>query len=186
MKPWRDLAVVCTSMQYIPKSPSLIIHCILKWNLIHLPRSTHLAWNIFLRPAWQYKILKMLRNLNFLMCSSASASLFRVMHQEDFQINSTKWINNTSQYNSKLIIQVTNTKTDALFFMSTIIFKMFHLNIWIKAQLLVIIMVYTSCLTSCRTTYALDLRKLENIKKISKFRKIIPYCQVFLPKLKFC
>ena len=128
----------------------------------------------------------MLRNLTFLISLSASASLFRVMHHEDFQINSTKWINNTSQYNFKLIIQVTNTKTDAHFFMSTIIFKIFHLNIWIKAQLLVIIMVYTSCLTSCPTTYSLDLRKLENIKKISKFRKIIPSCQVFLPKLKFC
>ena len=68
----------------------------------------------------------MLRNLTFLICLSASASLFRVMHHEDFQINSTKWINNTSQYNFKLIIQVTNTKTDALFFMSTIIFKIFH------------------------------------------------------------
>ena len=34
------------------------------------------------------------------------------------------------------------------------------------------------------TTY--DLRKLRNIKKISKLHGIIAWCLVLLPKLKFC
>ena len=32
----------------------------------------------------------------------------------------------------------------------------------------------------------LRLRKLGNIKKISKFHRIIAWCSVLLPKLKFC
>ena len=36
-------------------------------------------------------------------------------------------------------------------------------------------MVYTSCLSSCRTTY--DLKKLGNIRKVSKLHIIIAYCQ---------
>ena len=31
-----------------------------------------------------------------------------------------------------------------------------------------------------------DLRKLGNIQKISKFHRIIAWCSVLLPKLKFC
>ena len=31
-----------------------------------------------------------------------------------------------------------------------------------------------------------DLRKLGNIKKISKLHRIIAWCSVLLPKLKFC
>ena len=68
-----------------------------------------------------------------------------------------------------------------------IIFWDFHLlrfsfhHKWNDAQLLLINMVYTSCLTSCQTT----LRKLGNIRKFSEPHRMIAWCAVFLPKWKF-
>ena len=54
-----------------------------------------------------------------------------------------------------------------------------------RTWLLAANMVYTSYLTNFRTTQAVDLRKLGNIKKILKLRKIIGYCSVILPKYIF-
>ena len=44
-------------------------------------------------------------------------------------------------------------------------------------------LVYTSCLTSCQTTKTQDLRKLGNIKKVSKLYRSIAQCPVPLPLL---
>ena len=52
-----------------------------------------------------------------------------------------------------------------------IIFSFYHK--WNEALLLVINKVYTSYLTSCRTTSNLDLRKSRNSREISKYHGII-------------
>ena len=64
--------------------------------------------------------------------------------------------------------------------------EFFFYHKWKDGRLLLINIVFTSCLMSCRTTYDLGSKKLGNIRKLSKLHRMIAQCPVPLPKWKFC
>ena len=106
-------------------------------------------------------------------------------------MNESKFINYEQQFSSAFIVNFGHAIISCsptimfLIFWDFLMIDQIFISPHMKRAWLVINMVYTSCLMSCRATSE-DLRKLGNIRKISELYGFISSCTVVLPIWKFC